>query len=183
MTMLKDKKQIIISLVAGGIVVGFLVFAYIPLQNKVKALKQKQAQHNQAVAKASSKAEELPELKEQLVKLKRQTGNYQAKVPAQRALGNFMHEVAVLMNEHGLSEQLIEPGAEIQTEKLICIPISMRCRGTLNQVYEFYKSLQNLDRMVRIKNIRLSNNSEFSGSIIMQTTAAIYYKEISGQGG
>ena len=86
----------------------------------------------------------------------------------------------VQQNRHIYS--ILWPYAEIQADKLICIPISMRCTGTLSQVYGFCKSLQSLDRIVRIENIRLSNDSEFTGRITMQTKATIYYREISGQG-
>ena len=174
--LLRERQQIAIFIIAGVLAAGFVFFRYLPLQKRTNALEQKQASYKLAIAKVSATAEQLPALKGQLLKLQSEVGNYEAKVPVQRSLGEFLQGIATLMNDHGLTEQLIEPGSEIEAEKLTCIPVSMRCSGTLNQVYEFYKSLQKLDRFVRMGHIKLVNDRRFNGQVTVQTSVTIYYK-------
>jgi len=168
--------------VAVAIVSGFVLFRYVPLQKRSKALEQKQAAQRLVIVKASAQSQQLPRLSEQLLELQRATGNYEQQVPGQRELGVFLHRIANLMNKHNLKEQLIQPGKEMQTDELSCIPVNMQCKGKLAQVYEFYRRLQGLDRLVRIEQVKLVNESGFSGEVKMQTKASIYYRPVTGQG-
>ena len=52
----------------------------------------------------------------------------------------------------------------------------------IKQVFEFYKSLQGLDRLVRLEPVKLAHDSDFSGEVSSQTKAVIYYRTQAGQG-
>lgn len=172
----REKKQIVICAVAVVMVGSFVLFRYLPLQKKRKALEQAKAAQTIAIAKASAQRDQLPALKEQLLKLQSVVGNYQANIPEQRGLGMFLHKIADLMNQQNLTEQVVQPGDEIEAGKLNCIPVNMQCRGKLTQIFEFYKQLQGLDRLLRIEQIELDNENDFSGTVSMQTKAVIYYR-------
>jgi len=178
----RERQQIAIFVIAGAMVSGFVLFRYLPLQKRIKAVEQTRVAQRLAITKASAESRQIPALKEQLLKLQRTVGNYEANVPAQRALGVFLHRIANLMNENALREQLIQPGKEVEAEELNCIPVSMQCKGSLKQIFEFFKSLQVLDRLVRIEQIKLVNDSDFSGEVGMQTEAVIYYRAETEQG-
>ncbi len=89
----------------------------------------------------------------------------------------FLHRIADLMRENGLEDQFVEPGKEIKTESVNCIPVNMRCKGELSELFRFFESLQNLDRLVRIEEVRLLNDRDFAGQISMQTKAVVYYRQ------
>jgi len=178
----RERQQKVICVVAVAMVSGFVLFRYVPLRKRMKALEQRQAAQKLAITKVSAQSEQLPRLSEQLLELQRATGNYEQQVPMRRELGVFLHRIANLMNEHNLKEQLIEPGKEIQTGELNCIPVNMQCKGKLAQVYDFYRRLQELDRLVRIEQVRLVNESDFSGEVKIQTKASIYYRPVTGRG-
>ena len=122
----------------------------------------------------------MPLFTEQLRELRSKLENYEAKIPEQRDHGLFMKKIANLMNHHNLREQVIEPLEEIKTDGLICIPISMECRGKLAQIFEFYQQLQELDRQIRIKQVKLENNTDFNGEIAMEAEVVIYYRKVIG---
>lgn len=172
----RERQQVVILCLAGAMVGGFVLFWYLPLRGRTKAVEQRRAAQILAITKAWHQSEQLPMLEEQLLQLQTTVGDYEAKVPSQRALGVFLHQIANLMNEHNLSEQLIEPGKEIQAGQLNCIPVSMRCKGRLAQVFEFYKSLQELDRLIRIEQVKLVNEGDFSGEVYLQTKVFVYYR-------
>ena len=180
--MFRERQQIVICVVAVAMVSGFVLFRYVPLQKRRKALEQKQTAQRLVIVKASAQSQQLPRLSEQLLELQRATENYEQQVPTQRELGVFLHRIANLMNKHNLEEQLIQPGKEMQTDELSCIPVNMQCKGKLAQVYEFYRRLQGLDRLVRIEQVKLVNESNFSGEVKIQTKAGLYYRPVTGQG-
>ena len=178
----REKQQIVICIIAGAMLGGFVLFRYLPLQRKAKTVEQIRTAQALTIAKASSRSKELSVLKEKLVKLQMAVGNYEANIPSHRDLGAFLQQIANLMNEHNLKEQLIRPSIEIRTDILNCIPVNMQCKGELTQIFEFYKSLQALDRFVRIEQVKLVNGTNFSGELSMQTKAFIYYRSQAGQG-
>jgi len=174
--MVFQKKQIVICVAAVVLVGGFILFRYLPLQKKMKAIEARKNTAQAAITKAAAQSKQLPAIKEQLLHLQTTVGNYTTNIPAERTLGEFLHKIADLMNKHNLSEQQVQPGKEIKTEKLNCIPVSMRCKGRLIRIFEFYKSLQQLERSIRIEQVKLSNDTNLSGEVSMQTEAIIYYK-------
>ena len=76
---------------------------------------------------------------------------------------------------------MIEPHKEIKAENLNCIPVKMQCKGKLYQIFEFFRELQGLDRLVRIEQVKLSNDNDFNGRIDMEARAIIYYRAKVGQ--
>jgi Tfp pilus assembly protein PilO len=163
-------------------VCGFVLFRYLPLQRKTKFLRQAYAAQMLAISKASAESQQIPTIREQLLQLQTAVGNYERQIPAQRELGEFLQRIANLMNERNLQGQLIQPGKEIKAGELNCIPVNMQCKGRLSQIFEFYRRVQGLDRLVRIEHVKLVNDGDFGGEVIMQINAVIYYRAEVGQG-
>jgi len=178
----QERKQIVICVLATAVIGGFLLFRYIPLRKRVKAVEQAKAAQALVIAKVSADSQQLPLLEEQLLKLHAKVAYYQANVPMQRDHGVFLRKIADLMKEHNLKEEVLAPGNEIQADELRCIPIDMQCKGKLVQIFEFYKQLQRLNRLVRIERVELVNDNGFGGEVSMRTKAVIYYRAEVGQG-
>jgi Tfp pilus assembly protein PilO len=176
------RQQIIILILAGMLVADFALFGYLPLRQRMIVVEQKRALQALGIAKASAQDAQLLALKEELVELGGAVGNYERQVPQVRALGVFLHRIADLMDEHNLGEQLIQPGKEIETGELNCIPVRMQCKGGLEEIFEFFKSLQSLDRLVRVEQVRFLNDRDFGGTVSMETSAVVYYRPGAEQG-
>ncbi len=171
-----------IFVAAGVIIGGFGLFRYLPLRRKIKALRQTKTAQALTIAKGTADGKQLPLLKEQLLELQRELENYEANIPERSDIGVFLQRIAGLMNEHNLRGQVIEPRKEIKAEKLNCIPVNMKCKGRLTQIFKFYRQLQGMDRLIRIEQVKLFNDSDFSGEVGMEAKAVIYYRAQVGQG-
>ena len=180
--MLGKKQQIINAILAAVMILGFIVFGYLPLNKKTKAVKQAKLEQKLAIEKASMESKQLHVFKKQLEILQQKLATYDQKIPKQRELGTFLQQMASLMNEYDLKDQLIQPGTEIIADNLKCIPISMKCKGGLDQIFEFFKSIQTSDRTVRIEQVQLVNDNDFNGEITMHAKAFIYYQSEAEQG-
>ena len=178
----RERQQLTIFIAIVVIVGGFVLFRYLPLRRKIKAIRQIKSAQTLTVAKGSADSKHMQLLKGQLRDLHRELENYESNIPEQRALGEFLQGIANVMNEHRLTEQVIEPGVEITTEKLNCIPVNIQCKGRLTQIFKFFQRLQMLDRLVRIEQVKLTNDSDFKGEVSMETKAVIYYRAQAGQG-
>ena len=178
----RERKQIVICIAAGAMVTAFVLFRYLPLRQRLKALEQAKAAQAIAVSRASMEREQMPVLKEQLLTLQQVVGNYQASIPVETDLGAFLQQIADLMSKHNFKEQVIAPHKEIVVKGLNCIPVDMQCKGKLAQVFEFYKRMQKLDRLVRIERVKLLNDKDFSGEVSVQSKVVIYYRPQSERG-
>ncbi len=176
----RERQQILICVLAGAVVGGFLLFRYFPLREKVKAVEQVEAEQVFAIAKVSAASSQLPVLEGQLLKLQAIAANYETKIPVQRNIGTFLCKIADLMNEHNLQEQVIAPCKEVEVGELKCMPIDVQCKGKLAQFLEFYKQLQELDRLVRIERIELVSDCDFSSEVSMRAKMVIYYRPAAG---
>ena len=175
-------QQIAICVVAGAIVFVFVIFWYLPLRHQMKMVKQAKDEQIITIAKGMADAEQLPVLKEQMQKFQAELDDYESKIPHQRDFGAFMGRITDLMNEHYLMEQSIEPGDILEADRFNCMPVSMQCTGRITQFFNFYDRLQDLDRLVRIEQVKLSNDSGYSGQVKMETKAIIYYRTGMEQG-
>jgi Tfp pilus assembly protein PilO len=175
-TFFQKKQQVLICVVAVVLVADFLLFGCLPLLRTMKAIKKTKSALVQAIDKGTQGSKQLPVLSDQLQKLQQATLNFEVNVPAQRDLGIFLQQLADLMTEHNLRGQVVAPQNEIKADELCCIPINMQCKGRLPQIFEFYKRLQTLDRMVRVEQVKLINGRSFSGEISMETRVFIYYR-------
>ena len=155
---------------------SFVLLRYLPMQKKIKIVRQAIDTQKSVISRAENEKAQMPAIKEQLLSLQKTMQKYQINVPAGRDWGVFLQKIAELMNKCNLKEQQIQPGDEIRADGLNCIPVSIQCKGRLKQIFEFYRELQSLERVVRIEKVELVNNNEFTGEISMQTRADIYYR-------
>ena len=154
----------------------FVLFGYLPLYKRMKAVNQAKTAQTLAIAKGAADSRQLPLLKEQLLKLQNKLGNYKANIPEKNTFGGFLGSVTDLMNENNLKEQEIAPGEEVKADKFNCIPVSIRCKGGLAQIFNLYREFQTLDRLIRIEQVKLSNDRDYTGQVSMETKAIIYYR-------
>ncbi|MGD9110053.1 MAG: type 4a pilus biogenesis protein PilO [Phycisphaerales bacterium] len=175
-TWFHEKKQTVVIVTAVVLICVFIFLWFLPLRGKARSMKRQQSQQQAIISNAGNKAIQLPKMNETLNELKSKVSSYDLKIPVQANLGQFLGRIASLMDEHRLTEQMIEPQQEIQTEKLSSIPVTMKCKGRLAQIRAFYQSLQDMDRTVRIEKFKLSNDKDLTGVVTMETEAVIYHR-------
>lgn len=182
MMLFRERQQLTICIIAGIIVGGFVLFRYLPLRNRMKVLRRTKSAQALTIAKGATDNKQLFLLKEQLSKFRHELEDFEANIPVNSDIGVFQHKIADLMNEHNLRDQVFEPQKEIKAENISCIPVKMQCKGKLTQIFEFYRELQDLDRLVRIEQVRLSNDKDFNGQVSMEAKVVIYYRTKTVQG-
>ncbi|MFA5422581.1 MAG: type 4a pilus biogenesis protein PilO [Phycisphaerae bacterium] len=170
------KQQVLILLAAAALIVGFVVLRYLPMHRKSQTLESEQRSQQALIQRAQTAEAQIPKLREQLDELNLSLADFENKIPADTQLGQFLGRVAALMDQYRLTEQQITPKDQIKTGRLVCTPVTMKCRGRLEQIRMFCESLQSLDRAVRIEKFNIINDSDYSGSARMEIEAVIYHR-------
>ena len=171
-----ERKQQLILMSIAVMCVLFVLLSYIPLSNAKKSIYQDRIRYGNEHAVVSSQVEVLPLITEEKTRLERYVGNYESKIPSERKFASLWEQITDLMKEHGLKEQLIQPGEQIEGEELICIPISIQCSGKPNQVFALFRSLESFERLMRIDKLELSRSQSDEGQIDAKAQACVYYR-------
>jgi Tfp pilus assembly protein PilO len=171
-----EKQQLGIFAVIAVMVVIFAIQQYGPLRNRIRLTQQVTAAQASVDIKADEQAKKLPVLKAQREQMQVAIGDYEVKIPDDRNLGAFLQEIADVMNKHDLGEQVVQPESEIPVDNLMCIPIRIQCKGDLRRIFEFFRSLQKVERLTRIEQVQLKNALDLNGMITMTARVNIYYR-------
>jgi Tfp pilus assembly protein PilO len=176
--MLFGKRQQLAICLLGAMFVGdFIFFGYMPLRTRLKELESQQAAKQAVITQAASEKPMLPVIKQQLIQLQATVGNFEAAIPRQRDIGDFVQKIGGIMSDYNLKDQVIQPSEQLTIKDLNCIRIKMQCKGSLKQIFKFFKQLQSMGRMVRIEEVKLLTGGDFVGPINMEAKAVIYYQD------
>jgi len=175
------KQQALILIAAAVLISTYVVVRYLPMRRIAADLKRERIAQNVLITSGQTKKAELPKLQERLDELKEALADFDSRIPFDTQLGQFLGGIAALMDEYGLTEQQIAPHEEIQAEPLVCTAVTMKCRGRLDQIRRFCRSLGELDRAVRIEKFHLINDPEYTGQLRMEAETVIYHRRPQGK--
>ncbi len=168
------KQQMGVYLIAGLFVCDFVLCGYLPSHQRLRTLQRAQAQQHQVIEMAAAQTRELAGLEQRLRDMQNRIEGFDRRVPIDRTLGTFLQQIAGMMTDCDLVEQVVLPGKEWKTEALNCTPIHVACHGTLPSLFRFFTKLQSLDRLVRIEKVALENDADLTGRLGMQIEAVIF---------
>ena len=173
-----EKQQLVIIGLAMMIVFGFVFFWYVPLARRTQEIKKLKQGHLEETLKVKGQAQRLPIIISKTDKLKSKVGDFDLKVPMVLEFGSLWDQIAAVMGKCGLKEQLIQPQEEVKGSSICLIPINMQCSGNLHEIFSFFKSLENFERVIRIESISMvgSNKEDSTGDIKLTANANVYYR-------
>ena len=171
-----DKQQLIILGLSAVIVCGFGIFQYIPVIRQKHAIRDQIEQQNQLFEKVCLQSVLLPELKQQKNQLQDELVPFAKEIPQGRQFAPLWQQIADVMNECKLTEQLVQPGEELKSKQLCSIPLTLECQGSLEQLFAFFQAMENMDRLVRFEEVKFENDSDFSAVVKLNAKANVYYQ-------
>jgi len=168
------KQQMWVYIIAALFVCDFVACGYLPSRQRLSSLERVWTQQRKTIAMAAAQSAELPGLERRLRDMKKAVEGFDLRVPADRALGTFLQQIAGIMTDCRLAEQVVLPGKELKSNDLNCVPIHVACKGTLSDMFRFFTKLQSLDRLVRVEKVAMENDSDLTGQISVQVEAIIF---------
>jgi len=171
-----DKQQLIFLGLITAILCGFGIFQYIPVIRQKHAIRDGMAQQDQLSETICSQSALLPELKHQVKQIQGELITFTKKVPQDRQFAQLWQQIADVMNECKLTDQLVQPGEELKSDQLCSIPLTLECRGSVEQLYAFFQAMENMDRLVRFEEVKFENDSDFNAVVKLNAKANVYYQ-------
>lgn len=175
---LLEKEQLIIIGLALAIVFGFVFFRYIPLARRVQEVKESKLRYSEETLRVKDQAQRLPIIIWKTEQLKGAVGDFDGKIPFVREFGSLWDQIATVMGKCGLKEQVIQPYGEVKGSEICLIPINMQCSGKFEEIFSFFQSIENFERVIRIESLSMSGSDLDDGgdNIKMTANANVYYR-------
>lgn len=176
-----EKQQLIIIGLAVVIVFGFVFFRYIPLARRTQEINQSKLRHSQETLEVRDQSQRLPIIISKMEQLKGKIGDFDRKIPVVHEFGSLWDQIAAVMSKCGLKEQLIQPQKEVKGSEICLIPINMQCSGNFEEIFAFFQSLEDFERVIRIESLSMSG-SDFEnggGDVKLTANANVYYRPVS----
>jgi Tfp pilus assembly protein PilO len=170
------KQQMWLYIVSVLFCADFVFYGYMPSHKRLQFLREAGAQQIRTIRTAAAQGKELPALKTRLEDVTQIVAHYDAYVPQGASLGLFLQEIARIMTTHHLADQVVAPGKETEAGAVRGIPIQLSCRGSLKDIFGFFRDVEAMDRLVRIQKVALQNDVDFLGHVAMETEAVIFYR-------
>jgi Tfp pilus assembly protein PilO len=118
----------------------------------------------------------IPIIGEEMKQLRLELGQYYDKIPRNRDFAPLWEQIAATMKSLNLKDQLIQPDKEVLGSEINSISITIKCSGSFSQLFEFFKLLDDFERVVRIEQIKLTNSLTDTGQVTMVARAKVYYQ-------
>lgn len=174
--MKSDKQQLIIIGLSIAILGGFGIFQYIPVIHQKSRLREQMTQQDKLSETIYSQSVMLPELQQQEKQLQQKLVPFTKKIPHGRQFAQLWQQIADVMNECKLTDQLVQPGEELKSDQLFSIPLTLECKGSVKQLFTFFKAMEDMDRLVRFEKIKIENDSDFNAVVKLTVKANVYYQ-------
>lgn len=181
-------KRFLISLaISVLIVLAYLILAGPDEQDKKDAVKKNEAQVQTEIKELQAKIYDLrsednaESIQTEIKNLKQEIMQESANFPSDPGIASFLKEVATIGDSSGLQILLFEPLESSNEGVYEEIPIRIKIRGTYKQVATFFYGVANLNRIVKVQELKITGPINNSGIIMTESDILITtYRMLGG---
>lgn len=171
-----DKKKIWIAVMALSAFVVLTAFGYVPIVWQKYVIYQSLDRQSLTMDQVRECSSQLSVVEDRVAQLRPIAQIARRSIPENRQFASLWQEIAELMSSHNLQNQQVKPGAEIQEGAVNSVSLEIQCVGKLSDVFAFIGSLEKMDRLVRIEQMDLTNDKDYSGILMLSAKAKVFYR-------
>lgn len=162
-----------------AIVTGFGLFQYYPHVRTAHTIRKTIEQQQVISDETDLLIQQMSQLRGQVESLKPLKTEFEEKLPRTRQVAALWQQITDVMNQHRLTNQVVQRESESEDGRFGTVRIHLECGGSFRQMFEFFRSMQTLDRFIRIEKFTLTNENNYSGQVKLDATARVYYQVAS----
>ena len=100
----------------------------------------------------------------------------ESRLPSNKEVDVVLEQVATLAREHSLGMPKVRSEKPVQSSKYMEQPLEMKITGNFDDFYEFLLSLEGLQRITRMTDLKIRKLDDVDGSMEASFTLAIYFE-------
>lgn len=170
----KKQKLFLAGMVLAGVVV--ILFGYVPIAWQKYVIRRALERQSLPVEQVRDSIEQAAILEKQIAQLEQKIQNFEQYVPQDPQFASLWRQIAELITEHDLQNQQVRPGDEVQYSDFNVVSLDIQCSGTLPKIFAFIRSLEQMDRLIRIDRMELTNDKDLTGQLTLSAKAEAFYR-------
>ena len=163
------------------LVAGAVLFVYRGQGKRLDEFKMRITAAKAALKTQSQTIAVVPELIKHVDSMRKRYKNFDRRLPGRQELGGFLRDISGHLADEKFSDQLIEPGSPMREELFHTLPIIMRFRGSYLTSVDFFKRIDEMERLTRIQKLKITKNSakddEDDSMLDIELQLNIYFTE------
>ena len=183
---------IVVLLVLGGTGM-FVGLGILPGHHRLAAARAETVQLQDDFAREDERLATLTALHSKVQALRANAEKFSRRIPADHRLGDFLGDLAVIFERHGLENHIFQPRpavdaadqpltAELARELpgLRIQPVLVQCEGSFAAFFASIKDLETKPRLTRIASARVDNAARTDGRLKIEMLVHIFYLPQTG---
>lgn len=151
-----SQKALILFVVMGLLVAGFLFQIFIPQRDAIKANREALIKLQTQYTEQQNILANLPRFKQELKMMQESFEQSLKMLPEAREIPDLLTNITNLAQESGLEINLFQPKPEISQGFYAQIPVDMRVTGRYHQLGVFFDKLAQLPRIINIVDTKIT---------------------------
>lgn len=116
-------------------------------------------------------------LSEQLKKIEGAIDVFESKLPPTSEIHTVLQDVTLIAQRHGLTPKTIRTLKNEENRGYIEQPLEMELHGNFNSYYAFLLELEKLDRITKIRELKLRKKSKSEGQTEARFVMSIFFQD------
>lgn len=176
-------REILFFLVMLGVLGSAYFLIFSKANAKRNALEADTISKQQALANLQTATVGISDVNRKIDDLEKAIKFFDSKLPPQREVDTILQQVAQISQASGLITKTVKPSKSEITASYSEEPIELVLAGDFKGFYQFLLNLEQLPRLTRITQMRLTKINEQEGKMQADMTLSIYFAPESQSGG
>lgn len=142
------------------------------LEQERATMEQKRAKLNE-LDRATMAAKDLAD---QLRKVEEAIAVFESKLPPSSEIHTVLENVTLIAQRHGLTPKTIRTMKTATNRGYIEQPLAMELQGDFNSYYAFLLELEKMDRITKIRELKLKKKSQYEGQAESEFIMSIFFQ-------
>ncbi|TSA56978.1 MAG: hypothetical protein D4R45_00045 [Planctomycetaceae bacterium] len=173
------RKVVFFVLILGVAVVGYQ-YMIKPANTHLAEVKSRVDTKFAQLAKFQQATAAAEDLTKQLEQLKEAIGFFESRLPPKSQIHEVLEQVTVIAQKEGLEPKTIRTLTEKDNSGYIEQPLKMELVGNFNSFYSFLLELENLPRIMKIRELKLEKQKTDEGQIAANFIVSIFFQNKVG---
>jgi type IV pilus assembly protein PilO len=173
------RAQIVLGVGLIVLLCSFVTFVYRPSSQKLTAMQQQISDKQRDLTSNRTRVQILPDVMLAVNEMRNRLERFDKKLPKAPELGPFINDITEVSHQTALHKWTVEPGVPNRTDLYAEWPISLKFEGDFNGVFAFLRQAEQMQRLTRVKGLKLKNadSSGKSGQVQVELSMNIYFSE------
>jgi len=147
----------LVTLSLAAIAVVYMTWGWLPGRKAVQKIRDDIETKQATIAQSTGLSSALMDVQREIEKTQSVVDRWDRSAPKQKDLSALFGRINTLAKSAKLTIRRFDPQPPVVYETLREIPIAMSCSGTFAQVYEFLRSVEQLEATIWVESIRMES--------------------------